>query len=360
MRAPFLIFTAVTLKIDSEMIKPLTSLRFVFALMVFAAHCYVIDPYFSHFLYKEGFVGVGFFFVLSGFIIAYNYQRKFERGQVSRHGFWIARFARIYPLHIVTLFLLLLAGGYLPAMNRDTVPKIVSLLFLLHPFIPDIDYFFSFNSPSWSLGCEQLFYFLFPFLALRLSSTRRLFWLLIVAGGLAAWGMFFTPEEQIRAYWYVNPFTRLPDFLVGMLLYKLYEKRTVNWSGNQATWFEIGAVAVFMLFYYAGSAGLLPKVYRYSVYYWVPISLVIYVFAVNRGALSRFLSNKYLVIGGDISYAIYLSHLVFIELYKKTGWNYPWQAVIPVLLAATIGFSLLSFYYFEKPVNRYIRSHYSK
>ena len=42
------------------MIKPLTSLRFIFALMVFAAHCYVIDPHFSHFLYKEGFVGVSF------------------------------------------------------------------------------------------------------------------------------------------------------------------------------------------------------------------------------------------------------------------------------------------------------------
>ncbi|MCC8170705.1 MAG: acyltransferase [Parabacteroides sp.] len=207
------------------MIKPLTSLRFVFALMVFGAHCYVLDPYFSHFLYKEGFVGVGFFFVLSGFIIAYNYQRKFEQGQVSRRAFWVARFARIYPLHLVTLFLLLLAGGYLFALNRDTVLKIFSQLFLLHPFIPRTAYFFSFDSPSWSLGCEQLFYFLFPFLALRLSSARSLFWLLTAVGGLVAWGMFLTPEEHIRAYWYVNPLTRLPDFLVGMLLYKLYARK---------------------------------------------------------------------------------------------------------------------------------------
>lgn len=78
------------------MIKPLTSLRFIFALMVFAAHCYVIDPHFSHFLYKEGFVGVSFFFVLSGFIIAYNYQRKLVEKEVSRREFWVACFARIY------------------------------------------------------------------------------------------------------------------------------------------------------------------------------------------------------------------------------------------------------------------------
>ncbi|MGL4491985.1 MAG: acyltransferase family protein, partial [Tannerellaceae bacterium] len=45
------------------MIKPLTSLRLIFALLVFAAHCYTIDSHFAHFLYKEGYVGVEFFFV---------------------------------------------------------------------------------------------------------------------------------------------------------------------------------------------------------------------------------------------------------------------------------------------------------
>lgn len=339
------------------MIKPLTSLRFIFALMVFSAHCYVIDPHFSHFLYKEGFVGVSFFFVLSGFIIAYNYQRKFEQKDISPRKFWIARFARVYPLHLATLLLSLLTGGYLLAINGDTILKFCCQLFLLHPFVPQMDYFFSFNSPSWSLGCEQLFYFLFPFLTLWLSNTRRLFWVLTVTGILVAWGMYFTPEEQIRAYWYVNPLSRLPDFLVGMLLFKLYDKSRKNWSVSRATWFEIGAIVLFATFFYFGSAGLLPKVYRYSVYYWIPVSLILYTFAMNKGIVSRFLSNKYLVIGGDISYAMYLIHLFVIDFYKNTGLSYPWQIAIPVLLVLTICFSLLSFYYFEKPVNRYIRNH---
>lgn len=339
------------------MIKPLTSLRFIFALMVFAAHCYVVDPHFSHFLYKEGFVGVSFFFVLSGFIIAYNYQHKFQQNIVSKRKFWIARFARVYPLHLATLLLSLLTGGYLLAMNWDTFFKFCSQLFLLHPFVPQIDYFFSFNSPSWSLGCEQLFYFLFPFLALWLSNTRRLFGVLIAVGILVAWGMYFTPEEQIRAYWYVNPLTRLPDFLVGMLLFRLYDKNEQNWSVNRATCFEIGAILLFATFFYFGSTGILPKVYRYSVYYWLPVSLMLYVFAMNKGKISRFLSNRYLVIGGDISYAIYLLHLFVIDFYKKLGWSYPWQIIIPVLLGVSIGLSLISFYYFEKPVNKYIKNH---
>lgn len=56
------------------MIDTLTSLRLFFAVMVLGAHCYVVDAGFSTHFYKEGFVGVSFFFILSGFIIAYNYQ----------------------------------------------------------------------------------------------------------------------------------------------------------------------------------------------------------------------------------------------------------------------------------------------
>lgn len=332
-------------------------MRFIFALMVFAAHCYTINTHFSHFLYKEGFVGVSFFFVLSGFIIAYNYQRKIQQRTVTKRDFWIARFARVYPLHLATLLLSLFTGGYLLAVNWDTVLIFCSQLLLLHPFVPQVDYFFSFNSPSWSLGCEQLFYFLFPFLAVWLSNFRRLLGVLIVAGILVVWGMYFTPEEQIKAYWYVNPLTRLPDFLAGMLLFRLYDKGDKKWSVRRATCFEIGAIALFAAFYYFGSAGILPKVYRYSVYYWFPVSLILYVFAVNRGKISRLLGNKYLVIGGDISYAMYLLHLFVIEFYLKSGRNYPWQVAIPVLLVITIGFSLLSYYYFEKPVNKYIRKH---
>lgn len=340
------------------MIKPLTSLRLIFALLVFAAHCYTIDSHFAHFLYKEGYVGVEFFFVLSGFVIAYNYQEKFEQKSITKRDFWIARFARVYPLHWATLFPSLLTGGALLAMNWDKVVVFFCQLFLIHPFVPVDSYFFSYNSPSWSLGCEQLFYVLFPFLALWLNDTKRLFWTIFIAGMVCAIGMFFTPVDLIRGYWYVNPLTRFPDFLVGMLLFKLYAQSKKDWSFGRATWLEIGAVLLFIAFYYCGAAGSLPKVYRYTIYYWLPISLVIYVFAINKGLLSRLLSNKYLVIGGEISYGIYLLHLFVMQLYTESNWNYsPW-IVIPAVLLITIGLSLLSFYYFEKPVNRYIRNKY--
>ena len=81
------------------MINSLTSLRFIFAMMVFGAYCYVIDDFYNAHFFKEGFAGVSFFFVLSGFIISYNYQYKLQEHKIDKRTFWAARIARIYPLH---------------------------------------------------------------------------------------------------------------------------------------------------------------------------------------------------------------------------------------------------------------------
>ena len=67
------------------MINSLTSLRFIFAMMVFGAHCYIIDDFFDAHFFKEGFVGVNFFFVLSGFIIAYTYQENLLNRKLEAH-----------------------------------------------------------------------------------------------------------------------------------------------------------------------------------------------------------------------------------------------------------------------------------
>ena len=178
------------------MISPLTSLRFLFALMVFGAHIYTIDPYFDHLFYKEGFVGVNFFFILSGFIIAYTYRDRLLEQKSTLREFWVARIARIYPLHLLTLGISICVGGYISSDLIDWIKHFVANLFLLQPFIPAADYFFSFNSPSWSLGCEQLFYFLFPFIIGCLGKKNRILYLvgvLVIAIPIA---MYFTVTTQ--------------------------------------------------------------------------------------------------------------------------------------------------------------------
>ena len=144
------------------MINSLTSLRFIFAMMVFLAHCYVIDSCFDIHFFKEGFVGVSFFFVLSGFIIAYNYQKRLGERKIIKRTFGVARIARIYPLHWLTLFIAAIMGNYaMESGAMDWCKHFFASLILVNAYIPQDNYFFSFNSPSWSLCCEQLFLHLF-------------------------------------------------------------------------------------------------------------------------------------------------------------------------------------------------------
>lgn len=107
------------------MIDSLTSLRFIFAIMVFGAHCYVIDSFFSTHFFKEGFVGVSFFFVLSGFIIAYNYQKRLSENKITKRTFWVARIARIYPLHWLTLLIAVVLGNYVTASGNGLVQALL-------------------------------------------------------------------------------------------------------------------------------------------------------------------------------------------------------------------------------------------
>lgn len=223
------------------MINTLTSLRLIFALMVFGAHCYVINDFFDIHFFKEGFVGVSFFFVLSGFIIAYNYQKKISESKITKRSFWIARIARIYPLHWLTLFIAAALGNYVIASGFiDWSKHFFASLTLTNAYIPKADYFFSFNSPSWSLCCEQFFYLCFPFLVPIAKNYKNLLYVFLVSAILILVGMYFTPENDIKGYWYVNPIARFPDFIVGMLLFQLYDRlKNKNITSHQGSIIEI-------------------------------------------------------------------------------------------------------------------------
>lgn len=342
------------------MINTLTSLRLIFALMVFGAHCYVIDDIFSTHFFKEGFVGVSFFFVLSGFIIAYNYQKKLQEKEITRRTFWVARIARVYPLHWLTLFIAVILGDYVVASGGlDWCRHFLASLTLTHAYIPEADYYFSFNSPSWSLCCEQLFYICFPFLIPLTRNYKSLFYVFCILAACLVIGMYFTPEDEIKGYWYVNPITRFPDFIAGMLLFPLYERlKDKPITFRQGSMMEIASVILFLTFYLCAS--YIPKVYRYSCFYWLPVAAVLISFSLQKGILSRILSHRFLVVGGEISYGFYLIHLFILLSYakwqKEAGFDIAWYISVPVLFGITVLLSLLSYRYFERPMNKRVKS----
>src|SRR5580698_8802877 len=85
-------------------IRSLTGARFVAALLVVCFHFVPLAPGWVNSILRNGYLGVPFFFVLSGFILTYNYASDPQQRIVAR-SFWMARFARIYPIYLVALVL---------------------------------------------------------------------------------------------------------------------------------------------------------------------------------------------------------------------------------------------------------------
>jgi peptidoglycan/LPS O-acetylase OafA/YrhL len=111
-------------------------------------------------IFYEGYIGVSFFFILSGFILSYNYEELFSKENYSKYKFYIARFARIYPIHLLTLILAMPLSLYILNAN----PKIwffhfLANLSLTQSFIPLKTAYFSFNSPSLLTKCFFIFGF---------------------------------------------------------------------------------------------------------------------------------------------------------------------------------------------------------
>ncbi|GAF03935.1 acyltransferase family protein [Saccharicrinis fermentans] len=154
------------------MIKPLTSLRFIFAFMVFTSHLSFFEESRSGILTRiynsvlhEGYIGVSFFFILSGFILAYNYQDGILKNRESIKKFYLARFARIFPLHILTLIISIpLSYGIFMEDRSIWLSQLVTNLPLMQSYIPVKSIYFSFNAPSWSISDEMFFYSCLSFL----------------------------------------------------------------------------------------------------------------------------------------------------------------------------------------------------
>jgi peptidoglycan/LPS O-acetylase OafA/YrhL len=342
-------------------IRPLTSLRFVFAFMVFCYHClfYKDTASLGFKLYTlimgEGFIGVSFFFILSGFILSLNYAQRFKEETITPRHFWILRFARIYPLYLLTL--LLAVPFYLndPALGA----KLAVCTAMLQSWIPDGHWAFTLNKPAWSLSVEAFFYALFPLIIGRLMRMRG--WLFMLPAAILlilALAMTFTPLEWQRPVFYFNPVGRLGEFLLGIALYRFWADRAVRTSGFwRDTMLELAAILLFCIFFALHLK--VPIVYRLSVYYWVPMAVLLYVFSRSDGGFSKLLSVPVFVLLGNASYAFYLLHYpvgAALEVANKRL-QIPQDGLAYFLLyfTLTLILSVLIYLLFEKPANRFLR-----
>lgn len=329
-------------------IAPLTSLRFGAAMMVVCHHL---------FGFADGFSGVTFFYVLSGFVLAINYRDRVGT-PASCRDFWWKRVARIYPTYLLTFALALpLAISQILAMHTlngviGTVAAIPASLLMVQAWFPKSVIFFGVNSVAWSISDEAFFYAVFPALVRWLSSSKRwaviLIWLAATVAIASAWpDRAAIANETSHWLFYVFPITRLIEFAIGVAMGLEFSCGEPRVLGIRSELAAIGGVfATFALL----SAARVPWAFRFSLWFLPSALSVIYVFSRSRGPVAVALSHRWLVVLGDASFMLYMIHQLIMRYADLAFGGHMVVRLSAAALSVTLSIGLQ--FFFERPAQR--------
>ena len=383
-------------------IRQLTGIRFVAAAWVLLYHLQIplntlhvlAIPGLADVL-RVGRLGVDLFFALSGFILTHTYLRRLGPSLKARGAldFWWLRLARIYPVHLV---MIVVAGVAVvgqakvtgDALDRDWLNPIDLLknLLLVQEWGPEPQR--GWNFVAWSLSMEWLAYLLFPLLVLLLwvFYKRLPTWALAVAWVVALTPLVIYGLSTSDPYYTDNwgsTYRILTEFTAGAITYlfviRFLPGDKLSEPASAATQRTAGTLSwVLPLVVIAGAIVLgqwpaaqppqvtidgdaepFPPFYHLLL---VPVLIAwIGSLALTRGGLARFLSTKTLVLGGFISYSLYMTHLVWFGLWRAgmkaihvSGGPLYALAVIG-LVAGALVIAWLMWRFVEEPAREWMR-----
>lgn len=274
-----------------------------------------------HSFMSTGYLGVDLFFILSGFIISLNYAGRLTKGfnvTTFANFIWL-RIARIYPVHIFCLLLLVPAIllmrclGIEVDQDRFSVESFFTNLLMIHAWRPDVILNLTWNTPAWSISCEWLAYLLFPllaYLALLSKNTR-------VTAILGFTSLFYVPIliyilGKMTTFGYMDHFIRIAfEFLGGILIFKCFSAK----FGDKINWNLVLSITLVVIYLGTNLANFLG--YEYQAYFLVPLmGIVIYSLAWSESGWSNFFSRKSVIYWGAVSYSLYMVHNLWLMVTK--------------------------------------------
>lgn len=349
--------------------KNLNSLRFFAALIVLLSHIGplkkvygVTDIFGEEPFYIDAKFGILLFFVLSGFLITYLLLEELNlKGTINIKAFYIRRALRIWPLYFLTIVLaffiyphidfLVLKGYDIAVIWSRAGIKILFFLILM----PNLALNFGGNIPyatqSWSIGAEELFYFIWPLLLKKAKNKKNIFIAVIVL--------------YVLIYYLLHYFSHVHKYIYYL---------EVIWSGYPLSCLAMGGIFAYLFFIKNETSEKIKKIF---FNFWVQVimlgallCLVVYGyefkfcdreiysfllgyqvcnFAVNPKLVFS-LENKLFSYLGKISYGIYMFHPVAIIcaikicllLHVTANW-----LLYVVILGLTVILAVASYHFFE-------------
>ena len=358
----------------------LDGLRGVAALLVVIFHILEAFNEGSRFkqLMNHGYLAVDFFFLLSGFVVAYAYDDRW--GKITQWEFYKRRLIRLQPMVIMGMVIGALLYYFqasdiaFPQIATMPVWKVILVMlagFILIPLPPSMEIrgwgeTFPLNGPAWSLFFEYIANILYA-LFFRKFSNKVLGFLVLIFAGMVVHYTVFGPKGDVIGGWsltmqelYVG-FTRLLyPFFAGVLLSRL--GKLIHIKG--AFWIcSIMIIVIFSIPRIGDENSLWMNGLYESVCIILLFPLIVAIGA--GGEIKNAVSLKICKALGDISYPIYIIHYPLIYWYmswvfeNKISLKEGYLLGIGVFVASvTIAYLCLKFY--DEPVRNWLQNKYQK
>ncbi len=305
-----------------------------------------------------GYLGVDVFFVLSGFILAWNYgdagSTLLQPANLRR--FVIKRFARIYPLHLATFLLVVALWGFarlvgfeLSGETEYSAWTAIANVLNLHAW--GVTEAISWNGPSWSISAEWFAYVvLFPLIMMLLAHRHLLYSVMAAVGTWLAFSWYLAAQAD----WDLNQVAArgvlriIPEFLAGYALYRLVADGTPRRSD---LWLLAGIAVLSGVLIGRPSAAVLV----------LPAVALIIVGLYSGGPLTdRLFGRSAMIALGEISYSMYMVHtfvsMVANQLLGRLTTTSPMVGLVALMamLGVTVAAGFAAHRLLEAPARRWL------
>ncbi len=345
----------------AKSIKSLEALKLIFVFVLFMNHLDAFNQYYQTtphpILQKiifEGFLGLGFLFVLYGFMCSFSYKKQIQEEALRMETFIGAELKRVYPLILISIALGCILYG---VRVEDILSTGLPFLVLLQSFVPVDGFAFNFNGVVWIFSNLLLYYVMFYWLVKyakeKLLERIVALVLVLVIAVFISISYFSSKISNHSWFYFVNPFMHAIDFFVGMYVFELYQEHAGNISRKKATVLEIASLIVLIVLVLIGLKFEGTLLYRWNIYYLPAFAFMIYAFSPEKGWISGLLQSRVLQLLANHAISIYIVHqlmLHFVLKFFKDRIVNIYSVIFPAVLALVLSllFSVVYEFLFTK------------